>query len=341
MRSLLLAPVVFALTALAQTTPAPVAAPAHNGSVVEAAARALEDNYVFPDIGREIAAKLRAKEQAGDYAKFTDPLELAKALTTDIQSVNGDKHLRVRPVGAAPAAPSRADFAARARAENFGVARAEVLPGNIGYVDLRQFLPLFAARETMIATMAKVANTRALIFDLRRHRGGAPDTVAFVCSYLFGATPVHLNSIYRRGDDSTTPFYTNPDVPGTRFGPDKPVYLLTSSFTFSAAEEFAYNLQTQKRATLIGETTGGGANPGSTHPLPRGLCVFVSDGRAINPITGTNWEGVGVKPEIPTALAEAFPTAYRKALEGVDLTTLDAATRAALDELLKNPPLPQ
>ena len=197
------------------------------------------------------------------------------------------------------------------------------------------------AREALASAMRKVADTRALIIDLRRHRGGSPDTVAFASSYLFGDTPVHLNSIYRRTDDSTADFHTDPGVPGPRFGPDKPVFVLTGAPTFSAGEEFAYDLQTQKRATLIGETTGGGANPGAVHPLPLGLTIFVSNGRAINPVTGTNWEGVGVKPEIAVPVAEAFAVAYRKALEGIDLSRLPDADRARAEELLKNPPVPQ
>jgi hypothetical protein len=318
----------------------PALSAADSSHLAEAAAQAIEEHYVFPDVGRRIAEKLRERAKAGAYADFADPAALARALTADIQSVNGDRHLRVRAARADPAGAPRGDSAAREPATDFGVARADVLPGNVGYVDLRQFFPLFLARDSLARAMQRVASTRALIIDLRRHRGGAPDTVAFVCSYLFGDAPVHLNSIYRRADGSTTPFYTDPRVPGPRFGPDKPVYVLTSSFTFSAGEEFAYNLQTQQRATLIGETTGGGANPGGIHPLPGGFTVFVSDGRAINPITGTNWEGVGVKPDIPVPAAEAFVTAYRRTLEGVDLTQLAAAARARLDELLKNPPTP-
>jgi C-terminal processing protease CtpA/Prc len=333
MRSAFLVLLLSAVSAAAQTPTVPV--PASGPSVAESAARALEDNYVFPEVGSEIAALLRAKEKDGRYAALTDPAELAKVLTADIQSVNGDKHLRVRPASAAAGA------AVRPADGNQGVARAEILPGNVGYLDLRVFPPLFLAQDALASAMHKVAGTRALIIDLRRHRGGAPDTVAFACSYLFGDTPVHLNSIYRRTDDSTADFHTDPGVPGPRFGPDKPVYLLTSGSTFSAGEEFAYDLQAQKRATLIGETTGGGANPGAVHPLPLGLTVFVSNGRAINPVTGTNWEGVGVKPDIAVPLAEAFPVAYRKALEGVDSAQLPAADRDRIAELLKDPPVPQ
>jgi len=120
---------------------------------------------------------------------------------------------------------------------------------------------------------------------------------------------VHLNSLYFRPANRTDDFYTDPTVTGRKFGPDKPIYVLTSSRTFSGAEEFAYNLQTRKRATIVGETTGGGANPGRGFPLPYNLTVFVPTGRAINPITKTNWEGVGVKPDVAVDADRALDVA--------------------------------
>lgn len=306
-------------------------ATARSGSTVSAAAAALEEHYVFPEIGRRIADHLRAREAAGAYAGLADSAELARVLTQDIQSVNGDKHLRVFDTEA-----SRQ----RVRRSGPPIARTEVLPGNIGYIDLRVFPPLGAVADDIAKALHALADTRALIIDARRHRGGAPDTVAFFCSYLFGDRPVHLNSLYYRATDSVTDFFTDPAVPGPRFGPDKPVYVLTSRFTFSAGEELCYNLQTRGRATLVGETTGGGANPGGTHRLPGGLMIFVSNGRAINPVTGTNWEGVGVKPEVAVPAAEAFATAYRRALAGPG-AALDAAAQEAAEALLRNPPAPE
>lgn len=304
--------------------------------LVEAVASAMEEHYVFADVGQRVAEHLRARERAGAYAALTAPAELARALTEDIRSVNGDRHLRVRPPGSGSAGAVRGSPGG-----GDPVARVEVLPGNVGYIDLRVFPSLPQVRREIIAAMGQVAGTRALILDLRRHRGGAPETVAFLCSYLFGTERVHLNSLYYRATGATLDYYTDPAVPGGRFGPDKPVYLLTSRFTFSAGEELAYNLQTRKRATLVGETTGGGANPGQLHALPGGFSIFVSHGRAINPVTGTNWEGVGVVPEVAVAAAAAFPVAYRRALEGVDTSAFDASARRRFEELLQQPPNPQ
>jgi hypothetical protein len=156
-----------------------------------------------------------------------------------------------------------------------------------------------------------------MIVDIRANGGGSPHMVALVTSYLFGNERVHLNSLYFRPADRTDDFYTDPSVAGRKFGPDKPVYVLTSARTFSGAEEFAYNLQTRKRAIIVGETTGGGAHPGEGVSLPHGLMMFVPTGRAINPITKTNWEGVGVRPDVPVAADAALEKAHQLARNAV------------------------
>jgi C-terminal processing protease CtpA/Prc len=140
--------------------------------------------------------------------------------------------------------------------------------------------------------------------------------VALISSYLFGPDPVHLNDLYFRPDDSTHQWWTLPHVPGQRYE-GKPVYILTSKRTFSAAEEFAYNLKSLKRATIVGETTGGGAHPGGTRRINDHFAVFVPSGRAINPITKTNWEGTGVTPDLPVAADLALKTAHLAALKTI------------------------
>jgi C-terminal processing protease CtpA/Prc len=161
--------------------------------------------------------------------------------------------------------------------------------------------------------MSEVAGAAALIVDVRRNGGGDPGTVALATSYLFGDEPVHLNSLYWRAADRTDDFFTDPRVEGAKFGPSKPLWVLTSARTFSGAEEFAYNLQARKRATIVGETTGGGAHPGGIADLAQGFSAFVPRGRAINPITKTNWEGTGVKPDVAVAADHALETALAAA----------------------------
>jgi hypothetical protein len=193
--------------------------------------------------------------------------------------------------------------------------RVERLAGNVGYLELDGFLDAEAAAGPAAAAMTFLANTDALIIDLRRNGGGSPHGVALLCSYLFDAEkPVHLNSLYWRRGNRTEEFWTRKDVAGPRYV-GKDVYVLTSARTFSAAEEFTYNLQCLKRATVVGETTGGGAHPGGGFPLGEHFVMFVPTGRAINPITKTNWEGIGVKPDLAVPADKALEAAHERAVQ--------------------------
>lgn len=145
----------------------------------------------------------------------------------------------------------------------------------------------------------------------RDNGGGSPGMVAFVSSYLFDKR-THLNDLWTRRTKETKQFWTRDTVPGRRFGGTKPVYVLTSAHTFSGAEEFTYNLKNLKRATIIGEVTGGGAHPVAGHRIDEHFMIGVPFTRAINPITHTNWEGVGVKPDIAVPANEALETARKQ-----------------------------
>ncbi len=171
------------------------------------------------------------------------------------------------------------------------------------------------AAEIVIAAMSFLTNAQALIFDLRQCQGGYPDMIALVCSTLFGNDPVHLDSIYWRDEDVIQEYWTTPGVASVHFE-DKPVYVLISKVTFSGGEAFAYTLQARQRATLIGEQTGGGAHPGASYRIHPHFEAFIPIGRVINPITGANWEGCGVAPDIPVPAEQALELAYRMALDG-------------------------
>jgi len=205
------------------------------------------------------------------------------------------------------------EYLLKAKADNYGFHKVERRPGNIGFIDLRGFHDPKSGGETAAYAMNPMMNTEALIFDLRNNGGGNPFMVAFITSYLFDSEPFHLNSFYSRAKDDLSQSWTLPYVPGKRYG-NKPVYVLTSNRTFSAAEEFAYNLKNLKRATIVGEVTAGGAHPGFSHQLNKHFSIFIPDGRAINPITQTNWEGTGVIPDVKTTQNEAYETAYELAL---------------------------
>lgn len=286
----------------------------------------LRTYYVFPDVAEQIGVNLQQHLEDGAYADMTEGELLALTLTTHIQEVNRDEHLWVRcypqPLpdheGSMLQNQERlVEFRQKAKLDNYGVNKVERLPGNVGYIDIRYFYrPSWGSGDTAVAAMNFVANANALIVDLCRCRGGNPGMVALISSYLFDGEPLHLNSLYWRDEDLTQQYWTLPFVPGKRFG-DKPIYLLTSKDTFSAGEEFAYNLKTRQRAILVGETTGGGAHPGSPYRLHPHFEVFIPSGRAINPITNTNWEGVGVVPDISVSQEQAFEVAYRLALESI------------------------
>jgi retinol-binding protein 3 len=217
---------------------------------------------------------------------------------------------------------------------NYGFERVERLNGNIGYIDLRNFNDHEAGAETVAAAMRFLVNTEALIFDLRQNGGGNPHMVALISSYLFGDKPVHLNDLYWRKGNETNEFWTKPELAKVKFA-GKDIYVLTSNRTFSGAEEFSYNLKNLKRATIIGETTGGGAHPGGMFRLHDHFGVFVPTGRAINPITKTNWEGTGVEPDIKVPKEQALKTAYLMALNKSLTTIKDEQVKSGVKGLIE------
>ena len=295
--------------------------------LVESLAELMTENYVFEEIGLKIGTHLREQLYVQGAYDDLDLEALSRALTRDLRALNDDRHLRVSPRQALDPSEARLDPAelqrlrdAEQRRQNFGFERVERLEGNIGYLDLRFFADTGAdsggAGDTALAAMGFLANVDALIIDLRRNGGGSPSMIQLLSSYFF-KEPKHLNSFFWRGQEGLEQRWTMPHVPGKKLV-DVPLFVLTSARTFSAAEEFTYNLKNLKRATIIGETTGGGAHPGSTHSVKDILSVFIPQGRAISPITGTNWEGVGVKPHLSTPQAKALEKALEAARQAIE-----------------------
>jgi C-terminal processing protease CtpA/Prc len=267
-----------------------------------------------------MAAKLRENAGAGAYRGISNTRELANRLTEDLRAICKDKHLRV----SAAALPDEREGGPMrhkgtpddARRENFGFRKVELLAGNIGYIKFDEFHPSEAAKQVAAGAMGFLANADALIFDLRENGGGSPEMIAFLSSYLFDK-PTHLNSFYDRSSNKTEEFWTQETVPGRRFANDLPVYVLVSNYTFSGAEEFAYNLLNLNRATIVGQTTGGGAHPVKMMPINDRFSMMVPYARAVNPISKANWEGVGVKPDIDVPAAEALERAKQEALKKI------------------------
>ena len=276
----------------------------------------LATTYVSADVGRRIGAALTAASAAGRYPDGLDEAELAVRVTDDLQSVDGDRHLRLRhseqPLRAdigddAAGMAAMTDWAART---GYGIARVDQLDGNIGLVRIAPLLfPPELAGDAIAAAMTLVAGTSALVLDVRECRGGSPDTVVLLCSYLFGPEPIYWNGLYHRSDDSIRQFWTQPHLSGPRYGADRPVAVLTSATTFSGAEELAFNLQERGRATIVGEVTRGGAHPCEGFRLHPHLEATISVARSVSPLSGTNWEGVGVRPDIAAPAQRAVDRA--------------------------------
>jgi hypothetical protein len=296
-------------------------------AVVKSLIDKMNEFYIFPDEATAFDAYATKKLEAGNYELLADVNHFANELTADLQLIVGDRHLRVNHEpemyarlveqqdnpDAPPSKEEMEKYAREARYANNDFKRVERLTGNIGYIQFNQFHYPFYAGDTVEAAMGFVAHCDALIFDLRQNRGGSPAMIQLITSYLFDHS-THINNFYNRSKDETTQFHTQVWVHGKKM-PDVPVYVLTSGRTFSAAEEFTYNLKTLKRATIVGEVTGGGAHPVTPFALADGFVVMLCQARAVNPITNTNWEGIGVEPDIDAPQAEALAKAHIHALE--------------------------
>jgi retinol-binding protein 3 len=289
--------------------------------VVDSAIADIDAFYVTPVVAKKMTDALRAHEKHGDYDTVTYGMPFADMLTDDLRDVSHDKHLRVvfspfplpPPPDTSKGNPIQAEFRQQMLRTNCAFERAEILPGNIGYIKFNAFAPPDVCAPTASAAMSFVANTDAIIFDLRENHGGDPDMVQFLCSYLFDQ-PTHLNDLWTRKDSSTHQYWTLPSVPGKRLA-DAPVYVLTSKETFSGGEEFTYDLKELKRATIVGETTGGGAHPVAGHRIDDRFMIGVPFATAVNPTSHTSWEGTGVEPDIKVPADSALAVAEKLATD--------------------------
>ncbi|HEX2269587.1 MAG TPA: S41 family peptidase [Pyrinomonadaceae bacterium] len=317
---------------------------ATRAKVIDGVLKRLNDSYVFPEVAKKMEQSIRERVDKKEYDRITSAKEFASQLTKDLQAVSNDKHLRVRyshrgiPERGPRREPTAEEMDQRKRDHsymNHGFAKVERLRGNIGYLEFLNFMDEELGADTVAAAMNFINGTDALIIDMRNNGGGNPAMVALVCSYLFGPEPVHLNDLYWREGNRTQEFWTRKEVAGKRYL-NKDVYVLISKRTFSGAEEFTYNLKNLKRATIVGETTGGGAHPGGMFRVTENFGMFVPTGRAISPITKTNWEGTGVTPDVAVPADQALLVARLMALKK-SLTALTDPDRKATvhDEIQK------
>lgn len=338
MRALLFAAALMAASPVLAQAPATAPAPRET---VDAIASHIRDLYFDPAAADRIADGLEAEGAAGAYDALTDPRDLAAALSRRLRPL--DAHFNVawdpnaptgpqpgpavRAAGLPPETTAAGEPVRRvARPANpmearghYGFRKVEILPGNIGYIDLRQFSnidfenPADPARRAADAALTFVADADAVIFDLRDNGGGAPSMVGYLTSAFTPAdAPIYNIFHSREGTQSEAPavFYPTPRL-------DVPVYVLISGRTGSAGEAFPYTLQGAHRATIVGEASGGAANPGGMVPVGGGFAVFISQGSPKNPVTGKNWEGTGVLPDVAVPWDQALTRAQSLALEAI------------------------
>jgi retinol-binding protein 3 len=286
--------------------------------VIDGVISNLHDFYVYAELAQKMGEALRAHQKGGDYDAVTDGDVFASLLQNHLRAVSHDLHLRVNyspfklpPEQNGPNPDEEAQYRKDMERSNCGFEKIEILPHNIGYLKFNEFGDPSICGSTAIAAMNFLSHVDAIIFDLRENGGGDPKMIALICTYLFDQ-PTHLNDLYNRKDDATEQYWTLPFVPGNRLA-GKPAFVLTSKSTFSGAEEFSYDLKNLKRATIVGETTGGGAHPVARHRIDDHFAVLVPFARAINPISRTNWEGVGVEPDVPAKSSDALNVAQKLA----------------------------
>lgn len=280
--------------------------------VIQKLSQLMNDFYVFPEIAKQTEQHIKKQWLEGYYNSFKNNESFAAALTRSVQDINKDKHMRIRSNQPNTTSETSQESMLsehiarmdRSRQSNAGFKTVNILEGNVGYLDLRGFAGMETGKDIADAYMKLMSRTDAIIIDLSKNGGGSPSMVQYLCSYFFNQKLL-LNSLYWREGNKTQEFWTLDEVGGPKME-DVPLFIITSERTFSGAEEFSYNMQTQKRGTLVGQTTGGGANPGRSMRIDDHLSVFIPTGKAVNPITKTNWEGVGVIPEVVTTPEDAF-----------------------------------
>lgn len=331
-----LSAIAFGLCAQHAVIAAPPVDGATRTEVVETLAARMVQHYVFADVGDRTAASLRQRLNGGAYDGVGDAEAFAARLTADLQELTRDKHAEVaymaqpeppdRPQNQ-PVHPATIDIDVRVRGmermmravstRRFGFPDSRRLAGNVAYVRIDEFPEPILAGQALAAEMAAVADAAALIVDLRENGGGNPDSVTQLCSYLFDDRPVHLNDQLTRGIGRVLPVWTQPVANDLRFGSRKPVFILVGKETFSAAENLAYTLQALKRATIVGVPTGGGAHGGRGFRLSAHFIGGIPNRRTVNAVTGADWEGEGVQPDVRVAEDKALETAQALAAKAI------------------------
>ena len=317
-------------------------------AVVDTIVNLLDRHYVDADTGKLIARVVADQAKSGMYDVITDPYRFAERLTSDLRAVNGDKHLLVQyepdhvamhpgPEGIRmmPRAGEQGahreippDVAAAMRSSHFALGRVDVLPGNIGYLELRGFSGMEEAKDALVDALRYVQYSDAMIFDLRRNGGGSAELVNFLISHFTGPDTLASLTVTNRSGGENFTRYTLASVPGPR-RTDIPVYVLTSGYTASAGEDFAFVLKNLGRATIVGQPTAGAGHNNAFLDAGHGFGISVSFTRVSDPKTGAEWERIGVQPDVVVDQADALLTAESLAVKKIAATVTGDAERSA------------
>ena len=302
--------------ALAQTT---VLEPADRSAIVEKIGEHLAADYVLPEVAQKYRTALNDALARGSFDQASTSVTLAALLNRCLQDVAPDLHLDVR---------ARRTVAGAIRIGggeelNHGFTKIEILSGNVGYLELRALPPDPVSEELLAVAMKFMSRADALIIDLRKNRGGMPGTARLLCSWFF-AEPTLLGRIYMRRGDTAHDVLTLTEIPGIP-RPGVPLYLLTSKDTFSAAESVTAWLQNAGRATVVGETTGGGAHLADEFRINDEITLKIPMGRVLDHRTGQNWEGKGITPDVRVGADRALDAAHELALAEIAKSTRRAA----------------
>jgi len=296
---------------------------ARRDAVIERSVNLLVKNYVFLERAESAAADVQERAKRGEYKSLTNPARLAEVLSRHLAEATRDRHVHVKfgtervsdPLAATGETEAElAQVRLDAQADGFGIGAPRVLDGNVGVIEFKRFYRAEFAGDALAAAMKQLSRTDALIVDLRECRGGDPVMVVLAASWFFDGRPRHWNDMIRRVDGTTTQFWTAAWLPGERYV-GKPVYVLTAQRTFSAPESLAYELQQSRRATIVGEVTGGGAHSGAWFPIDDRFSIFIPLSRYVSATSGGDWEGTGVTPDVVTNASDALQRAHRLALE--------------------------
>jgi len=298
--------------------------------VIEEVSKLLKERYVFPEKATKMREILLRKYNEGNYDNIEKNGEFALEVDKTLKEISEDKHLFLlfnmellknetirKSNNEEEKQKLENELIENAKQTNFGFLKMEILNGNIGYLDLRAFHKSNEAFETAIAAMNFLSNTNSIIIDLRNNGGGEAEMVQLLTSY-FLKMGSQLNYIIRRYENTTDQNWTLPYVPGKRMLNTK-LFLLTSSNTFSAAEDFIYALKCQKRAVIIGEKTKGGGHPVDFFPILETFLLMLPTAKSYNPICKDNWEKIGIEPDIPVPAKEALSKAHILALDDLIL----------------------